>query len=130
MAVSNSVQTVYVALDSVLIGPAERRNLKLLFNDPPGTVSLSELLDWVESFAEDEARQLITEGGKDGVTAFTATANRLQKLVAAAADKATKGPSRHDRWNLPIGYFEDRVKNAMVDVTDALEEVCRIRVSK
>ena len=81
------VRETYDAMDSVFIGPAERQTTMLsLPGEAPITVA--ELLSWVETFAASEGRQLIQEGGKDGVVIFRSTIERLQVLVNKAADLA------------------------------------------
>ena len=81
-----SVHEVYAAMDSVFFGPEERAVTVLTFDavlpgEPTLSMTVAELLSWVESFAGIEAPQLIEDSGKDGVVAVRQTLNRLSVLL-------------------------------------------------
>jgi hypothetical protein len=78
-----SVHEAYDAMDSVFFGPEERDVVEIEFDDEP-TITVAELLGWVEHFAGVEAPQLIEDSGKDGVDAVKNTLLRLRLLVGAA----------------------------------------------
>jgi len=79
-----SVQETYDAMDSVFFGPEERQVTLLRFDDGE-SITVAELLTWIEHFAGIEAPQLIEESGKDGVGAVRETLNRINGLLAQVA---------------------------------------------
>lgn len=109
-----SVHECYMAMDSVFFGPAERQTYEMELpygkdaNNKPviSVMTVAGLLDWVESFAANEARQLIQDGGKDGVVTAYYVLLRQHSLVhsaylhakgenlALAADAGTADPVR------------------------------------
>jgi hypothetical protein len=136
--IAESVREVEFAMNSVFLGPAERQTLELRFPPAPaGTgqrsgvptaagappMFVSELLTWVERFATEEGRQLIDEGGRQGVVAFRPTLQLLQALVQAAG---VQDPGR-----MPAAYRRQRVQRAIRELADQLasaaERVALIR---
>ena len=87
-AILEQLQETYDAMDSVFFGPAERQTTEIDLGPGGGSLSVSEILSWVENFAATEGRQLIQEGGKDGVVVFNSTIIRLTQIVQRAADIA------------------------------------------
>ena len=71
-------------MDSVLFGP-EEREVTLLEFDTGGSITVAELLSWIEHFAGVEAPQLIEDSGKDGVGAVRETLNRINGLLQQVA---------------------------------------------
>jgi hypothetical protein len=136
--IAESVHEVEFAMDSVFLGPAERQTLELRFpadarpefqlvaGSPP--MFVSELLGWVERFATEEGRQLIDEGGRQGVVAFRPTIELLRVLVAAAqvSSVGLQDPSR-----MPAAYRRQRVQRAFAELAQQLagaaERVALIR---
>jgi hypothetical protein len=131
--IAESVHEVEYAMDSVFLGPAERQTLELQFPDSltspdgetrspvAGTAPLfiAELLDWVERFATEEGRQLIDEGGRQGVVAFRPTLERLEQLVRAALVDID-GPTGQDPDRMPAAYRKQRVQRALRELADQL----------
>jgi hypothetical protein len=133
--VAESVHEVEFAMNSVFLGPAERQTLELRF--PPGSASstfqrrgvvaaegsppmfVSELLAWVERFATEEGRQLIDEGGKQGVAAFRPTVLLLEALVrdARVAPAGAQDPRR-----MPDAYRRPRVQRALTELASQLAD--------
>jgi hypothetical protein len=131
--IAESVHEVEFAMDSVFLGPSERQTLELRF--PPGSASaalgtggtvarspspmfVSELLSWVERFATEEGRQLIDEGGKQGVAvAFLPTIQLLQALVhdARVLPAGAQDPAR-----MPDAYRRTRVQRALAELESQL----------
>jgi Carboxypeptidase regulatory-like domain len=131
--VAESVHEVEFAMNSVFLGPSERQTLELRF--PPGSASstlqrkglvaaegsppmfVSELLAWVERFATEEGRQLIDEGGKQGVAAFRPTILLLEALVrdARVAPAGAQDPRR-----MPDAYRRPRVQRALTELASQL----------
>jgi hypothetical protein len=132
--VAESVHEVEFAMDSVFLGPSERQTLELRF--PPGSASsavlgtggivartsppmfVSELLSWVERFATEEGRQLIDEGGKQGVAvAFRPTILLLQALVHYAR---VQPAGAQDPTRMPDAYRRTRVQRALAELESQL----------
>jgi hypothetical protein len=131
--IAESVHEVEFALDSVFLGPSERQTLELRF--PPGSASaalgtggtvarssppmfVSELLSWVERFATEEGRQLIDEGGKQGVAvAFRPTILLLQALVH---DARVQPAGAQDPARMPDAYRRARVQRALAELESQL----------
>jgi len=111
--ITESVREVEFALDSVFIGPSERQTLQLSFPSS-APMFLSELLAWVERFAGEEGRQLIDEGGRQGVFTARPTIVLLQSLVRDA-----KVPPQDPR-SLPEAYSTQRVQRALQELADQL----------
>ena len=119
--IAESVREVEFAMDSVFLGPAERQTLELRFpvdlarplasDGPP--IFVSELLSWVERFATEEGRQLIDDGGRQGVVAFRPTVELLQALVEAAqvTPVGVQDPNR-----MPAAYRRPRVQRALAEL--------------
>ena len=110
--VAESVQEAYFAMDSVFLGPAERRVTKLdLGTNPP--IFIGELLSWVERFALEEGPRLLKEGGKEGIIqAFGPTVAKLNTLVKGAADESAKNSS-----NPTPGFHTPRVQRAFEELS-------------
>jgi hypothetical protein len=132
--IAESVHEVEFAMDSVFLGPSERQTLELRF--PPGSASstvlgtggtvarssppmfVSELLCWVERFATEEGRQLIDEGGKQGVAvAFRPTILLLQALVH---DARVQPAGAQDPTRMPDAYRRTRVQRALAELESQL----------
>lgn len=83
-----SVNEVFVAMDSVFVDQAERLAILIDF-DQYKDVSVEDFLSWIASFASTEAPGLIREGGKWGVQAILATADTLVALSGQFIDRIT-----------------------------------------
>jgi hypothetical protein len=154
-AVAEGVQDVYFTMDSVFIGPAERRTIELLFPSSPAiqmlpvpgdpdapdptsqtpyqfsfpantpSLFVSELLDWVARAASDEGPALLRDSGKDGVIAFFPTIDKLRKLVRGALI-VPDGVQNPQTQPLPAGYSSGRVQRALQELADQLDETARL----
>jgi hypothetical protein len=80
-----SVHEVYDAMDSVFFGPEERQ--VTLINFPAGsgleTITVAEFFSWIEQFASVEARQLIEDCGRDGVSAVHNNLELFTEMISA-----------------------------------------------
>jgi hypothetical protein len=119
--VAESVQEAYFAMDSVFLGPAERRVTKLnLGKGPP--IFIGELLSWVERFALEEGPRLLKEAGKEGIIqAFSPTVAKLNNLVEAAAEVAGD-----DSTNPTPGFHTPRVQRAFEELSAHLNTTLRL----
>ena len=120
--IAEQVRETYFTLDSVFVGPAERETTLLRFPDKDeAPLTLSELLDWAERFASEEAPQLMREAGKDGVIAFRPTLNRLVRLFEQAV-----AISRRESRNPAPGVHTLRVGNALDSVRLQLKNAAHL----
>jgi hypothetical protein len=87
-------------------------------SDPP--MYVSELLDWVETVAVREGPRIIQDAGKDGVTSFMYTLDRLRRYVRAALTGENGGLQAADR--LPAGYSTPRVQRAIQELASQLDD--------
>jgi hypothetical protein len=118
--VAESVQEVYYAMDSVFLGPAERQTTFVELTpdgEPKTTLSIAEILGWVERFASEEAPRVIREGGKDGAISLQRTLKRLQSLVLALSKK-----SLENSGNPTPGFHTPRVSRSLSSLATQLKE--------
>jgi hypothetical protein len=139
--VSQSVDELTFALNSVFVDAAQRQVVELRFArstssvdvpalplgsglpdvnrplsaEPP--ILLSDLLAWISSASNEEGRRLIQDGGKDGVIAFFSTLDRLRTLSRATGDLV-----RDAEVPLPQGMRTRRVVKAIDELTGQLDE--------
>ncbi len=113
-----TVNEVRFALDSVFIGPSERQTLQLQFADPSlPAMFVEDVLHAVESFASEEGPRLLRDGGRLAVNNnILPVVESLQNLVEAAHTPTNIG-------SLPDGYKTARVRNALDDLGDQLENL-------
>jgi len=111
--VAESVQELEFKMDSVWLGAAERQTVTL--NLGGTTLTIAELLSWVEQFASEEAPRLIRDAGKDGVIALQPTLEELHRLVHAARDdNATPNASfRQSRVQTGLAELEGHLAGAL-----------------
>ena len=117
--ISESVQEVYFAMDSVFLGSAERLTIRLDFTFAP-SILVGELLGWVDRFASEEGPRLIQDGGKAGVGALFPTVDRLAALVHGALIPP------QDANRLPVGYRTSRVQRAVEELADYLDRAASL----
>jgi hypothetical protein len=113
--ITETVNEVRFALDSVFIGPSERQTLLLKFPDGSAPMFLEDVLDEVDSFTTDEGPRLLRDGGRISVTNnILPVVQSLQNLVEQAHD-----PTNLDE--LPDGFNTARVRNSLDDLQDQLD---------
>jgi hypothetical protein len=79
-----SVGELVEALESVAFGPAERRAANLDLDH--SSLTLDELVTWIDEFASDEGPALLRDGGRDMIgPVFVPTIERLRDLTVVAA---------------------------------------------
>ena len=137
-AVSESVDDLNFALDSVYVDAAQRQVIELDFarktvtvpaiplrsnkttsesfgkDEPP--LLLSDLLDWVTRASREEGPRIIQDAGKDGVLAFAPVLDKLRKLIYATRDISRSSKA------LPPGMRTPRVRRATEVLADQLDE--------
>lgn len=142
-AVSESVDDLNFALDSVYVDAAQRQVIELDFalttvtfpaiplreNKPPvfeqfkkeeAPLLLSDLLEWVTRASREEGPRIIQDAGKDGVQAFAPVLDKLRKLIYA-----TRDISRTNRV-LPPGMRTPRVRRALEVLAGQLDEATNL----
>ncbi|MBK9169693.1 MAG: hypothetical protein IPM24_19845 [Bryobacterales bacterium] len=117
---AESVDEVQFALDSVFVGSAERQTLELRFPRDREPIFLADLLDWIGTFAAEEAPQMIRDGGKAGVTALIPVMQRLADLTRGALLVQRGG--QQNPADVPAGYRTNRVQRAMEELAGHLED--------
>jgi hypothetical protein len=119
--ISESVNEVYAAMDSVLIGDAERVATRIDLGDRDD-ISMDELLSWISTFASEEAPLLVQDGGRWGVEAILPTAALLQELTAAVA-RLIDAEAQKATQTFSKGMVHPRVKNALGDLLRYLTDM-------
>ena len=117
---AESVQQAYFILDSLFMGPEERR-MTFVEMGRGSQLSLAELLEWVDQFSSEEGRSLIQDGGKDGVISLLPTVVRLQQLVDRALDQA-RTPSN----NPTHAFHSSRSCNALEELSVYLKKTAEL----
>jgi hypothetical protein len=120
--VAESVQEVYMAMDSVFLGREERQVVELRYHDEhqKSALFVAELLSWIEQVASSEGPQLIRDGGKKGVFSFRSTIHQLSQLAHGALIP------QQDPEHLPEGYRTARVQRALQELSNHLHEASRL----
>jgi hypothetical protein len=114
--ISETVNEVRFALDSVFIGPSERQTLLLRFGDTTlAPMFLEDVLGEVEKFAGDEGPRLLRDGGKISVT------NNILPVVRSLQNMIEEAHVPVNIDELPDGFKTVRVRNSLDDLQDQLE---------
>lgn len=112
--ITETVNEVRFALDSVFIGPSERQTLLLEFADGSAPMFLEDVLNEVESFATDEGPRLLRDGGRISVT------NNLLPVVVSQQNLVEQAHAPINLSQLPDGFKTARVLRALDDLQDQL----------
>lgn len=116
-----SVQEAYLAMDSVFLRDAERQAIPLSLGKNQPTLTIAELLEWVERFASKEGPRLIREAGKDGALSFRSTVKRLHEAVSEAL-----AISQQPSGNPVKGFHTPRVQRTLAELQYYLEETLKL----
>lgn len=85
--VEDSVNEIYIAMDSVNVDQAERLIITVGFAGvDDSNLTVEDFLSWVHSFATREAPALIRDGGRLGIRAIVPTAEKLRDLTGEFLD--------------------------------------------
>ncbi|HEX8172444.1 MAG TPA: hypothetical protein VF824_18055 [Thermoanaerobaculia bacterium] len=116
--VAESVAAIYRAMDSVFLGAAERLTLRL--HTQP-TITVAELLQWIEELASSRAFDILTEGGKDGAEhALVPILERVNRLYIAMTRDAP------DFARYPDAFRTARVQSAVSELRTHLDTALRL----
>jgi hypothetical protein len=119
--ISETVNEVRFALDSVFIGPSERQTLLLRFADATlAPMFLEDVLGEVEKFAGDEGPRLLRDGGKISVT------NNILPVVRSLQNMIEEAHVPVNIDELPDGFRTARVRNSLDDLQDQLEALIEL----
>jgi hypothetical protein len=119
--VSELVQSLYFAMDSVFLGPAQRQTIKLNFSPDPD-MFVADLLDWVDRVATQEGPRLFQNGGKDGIAAFKSIIVDLSKYVGAAMLQGNGPGQQAISATVPSAFSSPRVQRAFQALYKQLNE--------
>lgn len=87
-----SVQEAYDAMDSVFFGPAERQAKQIAGS----SISVEDLLGWIESFATAEGPQLLQDRSQH-IVGFKTAIQKLEDLVRTASAVGTDAARSSDQ---------------------------------
>jgi hypothetical protein len=105
--IAERLQEVYTIMDSVFLGPAERMVIELDFSSiSQEQMFLSDLFSWLQDTATGGGRDLIEDGGREGVRTFASTIAQLRILFEAATDLTLQK-------TVPDAYKTARVQEAL-----------------
>ena len=133
--VSEDVDEVRFALDSVFIGPDERQALQVNFNysplnlppappfprvpGNPVVMFFEDFAGWAQNFVSEEASQLIQSGGILGVrTTVLTIIQQLEGLAFGILD--VNNPANA---GLPLGFHTGRVQQTLQQLDDDLVQL-------
>ncbi len=101
--VEDSVNEVYVAMDSVNIDQPERLVINVGFAFPDHNLTVEDYLSWIQSFASREAPALIRDGGRLGIQAIIPTAQKLEDLTGQFLELIQPGIPPTQTISPPLG---------------------------
>lgn len=120
--ISEDVDEVRFAMDSVFIGPSERQTLQVNFGNGV-ELFFEDFAKWVQSFVADEAPPLIQDGGIYAVRfTFLPVAQQLAGMALGCLNSNPPPPI----GNLPPGFYTGRVQQALVQLSDDLNELVQL----
>lgn len=119
--IAETVNEVRFALDSVFIGPNERRTLLLKFPDPSKfpAMYLEDVLDEVDGFVTDEGPRLLRDGGKISVK------NNIRPVVKELKEMIKETRDQKDK-DVPKGFKTARVRRTMDDLHGQLDQLLKL----
>jgi hypothetical protein len=110
--VAESVSEVYYAMNSVFLGPAERKMTRIDFAPGVPPMYVDDLFSWVQAFASDEGPRLIQDGGKRGVERIVPTLDRLRGLVRDSNGRIRHPGAQHPRVRRTIEELGNQLSDA------------------
>src|SRR5262249_49665375 len=114
--ISETVDEVRFALDSVFIGPNERQTLLLDFSDPGlAPMFLEDVLEEIKKFTLHEGPQLMRDGGKISVT------NNVLPVVESLLNLVEQAHVPTNIDDLPDGFKTARVRNSLHALTAQID---------
>jgi hypothetical protein len=114
--ISETVNELRFAFDSVFIGPSERQTLLLQFLRFPN-IFLEDMLREIETFVTQEGPGLLQDGGRISVT------NNILPVIKSFEGMVREARRPANIFSLPDGYRTIRVQRAVDDLRDQLGEL-------
>lgn len=112
---ADTVHESEAILDSVFIGAAERQTMRLnLGLEGANSITMDEMLSWLQHFASQEGPLIIREAGKDGVISLLGTVNRLELLLSKLNELIRQKPNNGAA--LSDGMYTPRVQHSFKDL--------------
>jgi hypothetical protein len=119
--IAETVEEVRFVLDSVFIGPNERRTLLLKFSHPAfPAMFLEDILEEIEKFVKEEGPRLLRDGGKISVL------NNILPVVESLRDMIEEARHPKNHGDLPDGFNTARVRHSFDDLKNQLEELMKL----
>ena len=117
LSVSEDVDDIRFAMDSVFLGPSERQTMPVNFGGKTA-MFFEDFASWVQNFAATEGPQLIQTGGKFGVQhSFLPVIQNFQIMADGAVDPNPANAG------LPRGFHTARVQRALQQLADDLQQL-------
>lgn len=117
--ISETVNEVRFALDSVFIGPSERQTLLLQFLKFPA-IFLEDMLREIDTFMSQEGPGLLQDGGRISVT------NNILPVIKSFEGMVREARRPANFFSLPDGYRTIRVQRAIDDLRDQLSTLINL----
>jgi hypothetical protein len=118
--IAETVDELRFVLDSVFIGPNERRTLLLKFKDPLPAMFLEDILEEIEGFVKNEAPRLLRDGGKISVL------NNIKPVMESLLEMIDEARHQQRGGDLPDGFGTARVRHAFDDLRSQLDELVKL----
>ena len=109
--INESVDEVSYAMNSVFLGPSERKTTRIDFPSAP-PLMVDELLTWISSFVSTEGPRLIQDGGKQGVRRVVPTLQRLSGLVNSSDGRIRHPGAKHPRVRKTLEELRNQLNDA------------------
>jgi hypothetical protein len=119
--IAETVDELRFVLDSVFIGPNERRTLLLRFRHPSfPPMFLEDILEEIERFVKNEAPRLLRDGGKISVL------NNIKPVMESLREMIDEARHPQSSGDLPDGFRTARVHHAFDDLRSQLDELINL----
>jgi hypothetical protein len=116
-AVSESIEELEGVMDSVNIGPIERRNTQIKFTT--GAMSVADFLSWVSDFSAGQGINTVRGGNTHSVKQLASTVVAMDGLAKEWGTPGKLAPSfEHPRVKRSLGELSQRLSDASGLVND------------
>ena len=122
-SLAEGVDELQYVMESVGLGPAERRVVRLYYEEIASPTSftdvnmtIAELLDWIVEFATEDAPNLIENAGSIGIETLLPTLSRLYQTVLQVVDAN----------NTHSALQTVRVENALSELASHIAQVYQL----
>ena len=122
-SLAEGVDELQYVMESVGLGPAERRVVRLYYEEITSSTSftdvnmtIAELLDWIVGFATEDAPNLIENAGSIGIKTLLPNLSRLYQIVLQVVDAN----------NTHSALQTVRVENALSELASHIAQVYQL----